>query len=411
MSGDLSLPVMLATGILPGLGARRAPASLWLPSNMFDPAAPAPGVWGDGDDNSVLSQDPVVFTPVTDFGQQIGLLLDKRLWEGRTLAQEIAARMELRANGAIGLVGTAGGATYTTATGAAVVYRGASAGNQSFVQWTGLNSLGLYRVDIENTGSPSIVVRSGGASASVSLTVAAGQRVTGFVLPGSGAITIGSGANNSTASFILHSAKHIPGNHLVQETAASRPVWQEDMLGARGFRFDGIDDFFVSRAAIDFSASDKVLVSAGLGKLSDAASGTVAEFSTGATSNNGAFLMRAPNGANPNYLFLSGGSLFTSSVAPSSYPSPISAVLTGLGDIGGDICRLRVNGTQVAQNTADQGAGNYGNYAVYIGMRAGASFPFNGFIHQLVVRGGAWPDAAELARLESFEALKSKVAA
>lgn len=383
------------------LGGRRIPT--WFPSGLF--ALDQPGVWGDGDDNSVMSQDPVVFTPVTDFGQQIGLLLDKRLWQGRTLAQEIAARTELRGNGAIGLVGTAGAATYDTNTGAAAVERGSSAGNQSFVQWTSLNSLELYRVDIENTGSPSIVVRSGGASASVSLTVAAGQRVTGFVLPGSGAITIGSGANNSTASFILHSARRIPGNHLWQETAASRPVWQEDANGARGFRFDGSNDFFVSRAPIDFSASDKVLVSAGVRKLSDVTVGPIAQI--GNFTNDGHFLITCPqNGSNSRANFSVRNPSTTA--LGNNFAAPASAVLTGLADRGAGSVLLRQNGAQVGSNSG-LSAGNFANATLALGFYV--STYFNGFVHQLVVRGGALPDAAELAQLENFIAQKSKVAA
>jgi hypothetical protein len=56
-----------------------------------------------------------------------------------------------------------------------------------------------------------------------------------------------------------------------------------------------------------------------------------------------------------------------------------SQLLCGFGDISNDIVTLRVNGTQTAQSTADQGTGNYnpsGTYPLFIGARNDASFRF-----------------------------------
>ena len=62
-------------------------------------------------------------------------------------------------------------------------------------------------------------------------------------------------------------------------------------------------------------------------------------------------------------------------------------MLSCLGDIAGDAAILRINGTQAASSTADQGTGTYGNYPLFIGRRAGTSLPFNGHLYQLIVRG------------------------
>jgi hypothetical protein len=49
--------------------------------------------------------------------------------------------------------------------------------------------------------------------------------------------------------------------------------------------------------------------------------------------------------------------------------------------------RLRENGIQTGSDSLDQGTGNYGNYPLYIGSRAGTSLRFNGHIYSLIVRG------------------------
>ena len=67
--------------------------------------------------------------------------------------------------------------------------------------------------------------------------------------------------------------------------------------------------------------------------------------------------------------------------------APISAVLSGAANIGGDVATLRLNGADREASIADQGAGNYGNYPLFIGARAGTSLWFNGRLYSLVIRG------------------------
>ena len=76
-------------------------------------------------------------------------------------------------------------------------------------------------------------------------------------------------------------------------------------------------------------------------------------------------------------------------VTASPFAAPITNVTTGIGNISGDIATLRVNGVQAATSTADQGAGNFGNYPLFIGRRNNASLPFNGRLFSLIVRGAA----------------------
>lgn len=106
-------------------------------------------------------------------------------------------------------------------------------------------------------------------------------------------------------------------------------------------------------------------------------------------------------------VFAGNGSLVQASA--SSYSAPITNVLTGIGDISGDLATIRVNGTQAAQNTADQGTGNFNAYPMYIGRRGGTSLPFNGRIYGLIVRFGTNLNESQIKQVESLLAQKTGV--
>lgn len=201
-------------------------------------------------------------------------------------------------------------------------------------------------------------------------------------------------------------------NHATQSTAASRPLLQLNATtGAYYLAFDGIDDFLVT-GNIDFTGTDKVSVFAGVRKLSDAV-GTIAEFSTSYSANNGSFLLAnrdygATTGA--AYLAASRGTA-AHSVAFSSGTSAVgvrSDVLVFTGNISGDMTTLRVSGTTAPNGIGDQGAGNYGNYPLYIGRRAGTSLPFNGHLYGLITTDRLTTDA-ETANTERLLATKTGV--
>lgn len=190
------------------------------------------------------------------------------------------------------------------------------------------------------------------------------------------------------------------GNHATQPVFASRPIYQVDSGGRGYLSFDGTDDFLVT-PAINFTATDKVQVFAGVRKLSDAARAILLEAST-SSSSPGAFGLEAPSLAAANYHFTSTGTIVRSATyTNAAVAAPVSSVITCLGDISGDISAMRVNGVQVAQNTGDQGTGNYGNHALYIGMRGSTTLPFNGYLFGLIVRGAA-SNAAQIASTEAW---------
>ena len=156
-------------------------------------------------------------------------------------------------------------------------------------------------------------------------------------------------------------------------------------VGQLALVFDGVDDGMVTNS-INFTSTDKMTVWAGVRKLSDAAIGMVTEFGVGGVNTN-QFQLTAPRTAAANYGFVSMGSTTSNATSSSVFAAPITNVLTGIGDISGDSAILRVNGTQAAISTSDQGTGNYGNYPLYIGRRGGTTLWFNGNFYGLIVRG------------------------
>lgn len=168
-------------------------------------------------------------------------------------------------------------------------------------------------------------------------------------------------------------------------SGGARPTWSSAGYGT----FDAFDDY-LQTGAIDFSGTSNVTVIACVRKLSDAAIGMICELSANAGANSGAFFLDGPHSAGlATYGARGGGTLSASLNSTANYAAPASSVLTLLGNISGDSLILRANGTQDATSAADQGTGNYGNYALNIGARNAASLFFNGRIYRLLVIGRA----------------------
>jgi len=171
--------------------------------------------------------------------------------------------------------------------------------------------------------------------------------------------------------------------------------------------FDGGSDSMAT-GSIDFTATDKMTVWAGVRKTSDATSyAMVAELSATTSSNNGAFALLAPYTAS-TYGFASRGTVGADAVTAASFAAPRNNILTGLGDISGDLATLRIDGVQANQATTNQGTGNYGTYPLYIGARAGTSLFFNGNLFGLVVRVAA-STTAQITATEAWLAPKTGV--
>jgi len=150
--------------------------------------------------------------------------------------------------------------------------------------------------------------------------------------------------------------------------------------------FDGTDDWLVTPTITP--GIDKAQVFAGVRKLGVVDASLIGSSSAPLTQQ-GTFEIRAPRNlsTSDDYAWFSHGTT-TGGARSAGFAAPITNVLTGIGDISGDNATLRVDGTQAAQNTSDQGTGNYLAYPLYIGRRAGTSLPFNGHLYSLIVRFG-----------------------
>jgi hypothetical protein len=204
-------------------------------------------------------------------------------------------------------------------------------------------------------------------------------------------------ANNSTTStanktIIAWGAQLETGSTATayQKVGLTSDVTESGKRDCWGLLFDGSDDS-LQTASVDFSATDKMTVMAGVRKLSDAAIGMIAELTASANSNNGAFYLRGPGVIGANYYFASGGTALNQTGTPENYAAPITNVISCSADISAPLCRGRFNGAEVINSTSSQGSGNFANAAVYIGSRAGSSLRFNGLLYTLIIRGATTP--------------------
>ena len=192
-----------------------------------------------------------------------------------------------------------------------------------------------------------------------------------------------------------------------QKVTAAYDVTEAGVADCYNLWFDGVDDGLAT-AAIDFTATDEMSVFAGLRKANDVA-GIVAELSTNMNSNAGAFYFVVNDGFWDWASKSRGDSSESSSqMAYITEAGPATAVIATTHDISGDLTTLRKNGVAATSATGNKGLGNFGNYVLYIGRRAGASVPLNGNIYSLTVLGRT-ATAAEITAAESYAAGKCGV--
>lgn len=192
------------------------------------------------------------------------------------------------------------------------------------------------------------------------------------------------------------------GYHAQQATTTSRPV---TAAGANGIvlSHDGVADFMTSVAPLDFAGSDKVTVVTAI-RTATGATGSrcILELGVGVT---GGFHMFAPRatGFPDGVIFGTRGTAgaFVQAGTDFGYPPPRSMGVTGLGDIAGDISRIRVDGVQIDNRTTDQGAGGYATQTLWIGSRGGSFFFFAGSIGSIMITRG-FATANEMRLMEAI---------
>ncbi len=336
-----------------GLQPVRA-ATAFSPAVLF--AAGEQGAWYDPTDLSTLFQDSAGTTPVTAVEQPVGRWLDKSGRGNHATQSTSLSRPTYSARYNL-LSATATLSTQNVTTLAAA-----------------------YTLRLEGAGS---VTLSGTATGTFS---AGTHSVT--CTAGTLTVTVSGTVNNAdlrlTADVAGQPAYQAVTNSTTYDTANFRPY----------LRFDGSDDSF-GTASIDFSGTDKVTVWAGVTALNDVTS-MISELSINSSSQNGSFSLLRYTG----FQFASRGTAIAEA-ANAPWTAPQTNVLVGQGDIAADVCRVRRNGSQIANVTTDQGTGNFGNYPLFIGARNNASLRFNGRLYGLIVRG-AQSSADQIAATESW---------
>ena len=204
-------------------------------------------------------------------------------------------------------------------------------------------------------------------------------------------------ANGSSVNVSRYQFEQSATATAYQKVVTDFEVTEANVASLSYIFFDGINRFMVTPTITP--ATDKVQVFAGVRKLSDAANAVIAEMST-LSFNNGSFVLQGPSTTLTTYLWRSCGT--SNATVSANFSAPITNVITGIGDISGDLAILRVNGSQVAQDTANQGTGNYLAYPLYIGRRGGTTLPFNGQMYGLITRFGANLNTSQLVSTEGW---------
>ncbi len=201
------------------------------------------------------------------------------------------------------------------------------------------------------------------------------------------------------------------GNDATQATEASKPILRN--TGALWWlEFDGVDDFLTT-ASINFTATDKMSLWAGLTRGKDTSTGVVAELSSNST-NQSAFLFTAPEGIT-NDIALSNraaGGLVSSAMYDDG-ATPQTSVVSGGIDRAlatNEITYLRSNGTTptLSRPANNDTGGNFGNFPLFIGRRGGLTLPFVGNLYGMIIRG-ALSDALTVSGAESYMASKTGI--
>jgi hypothetical protein len=375
----------------------RAPFS---PASLF--ATGEQGAWYDPSDLTTLFQDSAGTTPVTTAGQPVGLMLDKS--QGLVLGPQ--------------LIGAWASAGYWSIYNAGVVFDGSTAVfdavNDRCAAPTVFTSGKSYRVVItcSSTGGGGIRFDDDGTGGGVGTNTTYLDNISTtatFVIRATASNRFRLIQTSATGSVTVtgFTAQELAGNHAFQSTSAQRPTYNVDGSGLSFLLFDGTDDGMLTNTITP--GIDKAQVFAGVRKLSDAASGLITETSVSIASNNGAIRFSAPKGASANYAFDTKGTVEAGAFTSNTFAAPITNVVTGIGDIAGDVATIRVNGTVAASTTTDQGTGNYLAYPLYIGRRGGSSLPLNGRIYSLILRFGANLSASTILQTETWVGGKTGV--
>jgi len=214
--------------------------------------------------------------------------------------------------------------------------------------------------------------------------------------------------SNALASYVYTTPLSVTATRCQIETGSTATRYQRinaatdyDTVGFKRYlKFDGVDDALATAATVDFSATDKMTVWAGVRKLSDAAFAAIAETSGFPDGTAGTFGVGVGVVAGGGNRLSYGGALSGSTVGTTSagrtYTAPSTDVVVAAYDIAGATQGAefvyRVNGAAPSAQTfagTTAGTGNFTAQTLYVGARAGTSSYFNGNLYSLIIRGAA----------------------
>jgi hypothetical protein len=341
------------------------------PLDLF--ANSEPGAWYDPSDLTTLFQDAAGTTAVTAVEQPVGRMLDKS-GNGAHATQATATSRPVLSARVNLLLDTETLATQTLTTRATT-----------------------QRLRFEGDGS---ITLSGTATG----TFAAG---THTVTTTAGTLTVT--VSGSVLRADLRAANEAIGSPDYQRVNTATDY---DTVGFPHYlRCDGIDDGMVTSTITP--GTDKAQVFAGVRKLSDAATAIIYELSPDESANNGSIGCYAPLTIFEYSIRSRGTAVPTSdnraNVDSAQYAAPVTNVFSALHDMASDSTALRLNGSQVAQSTADQGTGNLLAYPLYLFRRGGTSLPFNGHFYGVIIRFGDNLPIETIEQAEVWMAAKTGV--
>lgn len=199
------------------------------------------------------------------------------------------------------------------------------------------------------------------------------------------------------------------GNSWQQATAGSRPTLQIDGSGKYYLSLDGTNDFMQTGATIDFTATDKMTSCLGF-TVSSAVAITV-EHGADVGANNGSFYVAASQDPAANGLTSAAravGARDSIKAPTSTYTAGTLLVATQQIDLSIALSTSKMsvylNGSAIAMTVNSEGAdtaGNFGNYTMYMGARAGTSVFHNGRIYSGIIVGRS-RTTAERVQIESW---------
>ena len=367
----------------------------------------------DPNDLTTLYQDAAGTIPVTAAGQPVGLVLDKS--KGLVLGNEAVVGGNFE-SGLIGTLLNSGSSAGTLTLNTVSPISGTQDAKITVTAVDGLNPQlrfnrnvpriagALYEFSFDYkvlSGSPFIsqIYNGSGTSVVTKALQGSGRFSTRYMAYGAGVSFDQLYFSTNTFDMQIDnvSVKEIRGNHAYQSTSASRPILQRNATtGAYYLAFDGVDDFLQTNN-IDFTATDKVSVFAGLNVVADAATGCVIEISTSASGNNGSFgLFKGPAA-------IQWASRGTMGNLGGQYALPVYPdVLCAKAAINTPLLTVRRNAILNIDDKRTQGTGNYGNYPLYIGRRAGTTLPFNGHLYSLIGIGRLTTDSETITLEKSI---------